>query len=66
MYRKSFTIKEIHPQPKQILPKGFLENKNYEAMFGSYYQVVAVQKKFDHSHYSSKTQYARKILNNSP
>lgn len=52
MYRKSFTIKEIHPQPKHKLVKeSTISDPDYGKNFGSYYQIVALQKKFDRSQY---------------
>ena len=55
MYKKSFTIKEIKPIEKNKLAKEEFSFRNIEEKtFGSYYEIVALQKKFGKSQYYSK------------
>lgn len=49
MYKKSFTIKEIHPVPKYKIKNEaeiFSEPK-YGKIHGNYEQIIAIQKKYD-------------------
>lgn len=52
LHRKSFTIKEMKPQKKEVGNSDpYIFEPRYGKFYGSYYQIVAVQKKFENSHY---------------
>ena len=56
MYKKSFNIKEIHPEPKHKLVKDSLLSDPEQGKFhGTYYQIVAIQKNYDKTNFPEKT-----------
>ena len=60
IYKKSFTIKEIHPEHRYNTGKdSLLSDPEYGKYFGSYFQIINLQKNYDKANSPERTRFLK-------